>query len=146
MLFSIIFAIISGLSMTIQGVFNTQASKKIGLWETNVIVQGTALIFTLIASFFLRDGCYRDIKNVNKLYLLGGLIGVIITFTVMKSIGSMGATLGIAIILVAQLFSAAIIDAFGLFGSEKVPFGFTEILGVLMMIFGIIVFKWKRFF
>lgn len=143
MIFSIIFAIISGISMTIQGVFNTRLSDKIGLWETSVIVQGTAFIFALLLSFFLKDGSYRAIKDVNKLYLLGGIIGVIITFTVMKSIGSMGATVGIAIILVAQLLSAATIDAIGLFGSEKIAFNLREILGVIVMLFGIILFKWK---
>lgn len=143
MIFSIIFAIISGISMTIQGVFNTRLSDKIGLWETSVIVQGTAFIFALILSFFLKDGSYKAIKDVNKLFLLGGIIGVIITFTVVKSISSMGATLGIAIILVAQLLSAAIIDALGLFGTEKIAFNLREILGVLIMLFGIILFKWK---
>lgn len=143
MVFSIILAIISGISMTVQGVFNTRVSDKIGLWESIVIVQGTSFIFALLASFFLRSGCYKDIRDVNKLYLLGGLIGVIITFTVVKSISSMGATLGISIILVAQLLSAAIIDALGLFGSEKISFNLREILGVLVMIFGIILFKWK---
>ena len=143
MIFSIIFAIISGISMTIQGVFNTRLSDKIGLWETSVIVQGTAFIFALLLSFFLKDGSYRAIKDVNKLYLLGGIIGVLITFTVMKSIGSMGATVGIAIILVAQLLSAATIDAIGLFGSEKIAFNLREILGVIVMLFGIILFKWK---
>ena len=83
------------------------------------------------------------VKEVNKLYLLGGILGVIITFTVMKSIGSMGATLGIGIILIAQLASAGIIDAFGLFGTERVTFGFREFLGIGIMILGIIIFKWR---
>ncbi|NLK95459.1 MAG: DMT family transporter [Clostridiales bacterium] len=140
---SIIFAIVSGISMTLQGIFNTRLSSKIGIWETNVLVQGSALILTLIISFFIGKGDYREIKNVNKLYLLGGILGVIIIFTVMKSIGSMGATCGIAIILVAQLLSAALIDAFGLFDTEKIAFGIKQILGVIVMISGIILFKWK---
>jgi len=139
----IIFAIISGISMTLQGVFNTNLSTKIGLWETNVLVQGTALFLTLIISFFFGKGDYKDLREVNKLYLLGGVLGVIIIFTVMKSIGSMGATYAIAIILVAQLVAAALIDAFGLFDTKQIPFGFKEIIGVLIMISGIIVFKWK---
>lgn len=141
---AIILAIISGVAMSVQGVFNTRLGEKIGIWETNVIVQGVALALTLIISFFFGKGNYREIRDVNKLYLLGGVLGVIITFTVMKSIGGMGATLGISIILVAQLLAAALIDAFGLFGSPKVNFEFKEILGVAIMIFGIIVFKWKH--
>ena len=140
---SIIFAIISGISMTLQGVFNTRLSEKIGTWETNVLVQGIAFILTLIISFILKDTNYKAIKDVNKLYLLGGVLGVIILFTVMKSIGNMGPTCGIAIILVAQLISAALIDAFGLFDTPKLPFGFKQIIGVIVMICGIILFKWK---
>lgn len=140
----ILLAIISGISMTLQGVFNTRLGDKIGIWETNVLVQGSALILTLIISFIYGNGNYRAIKEVNKLYLLGGALGVVIIFTVMKSIGSMGATYAIGIILIAQLLAAAIIDAFGLFGGVKIKFSLNEVLGVAIMIIGIIVFKWKH--
>ncbi len=140
---AIIYAIISGISMTLQGVFNTRLEEKVGTWETNVIVQGTALIFTLIILMFFGKGDFKAIKEVNKLYLLGGILGVIIIFTVMKSIGAMGATLGIGVILIAQLASAGLVDAFGLFGTERVSFGVREFIGIGVMIIGIIIFKWR---
>ena len=62
----------------------------------------------------------------------------------MKSIGSSNATYAVSIILVAQLIAAALIDAFGLFGSEKINFTLKECIGVAIMIAGIIVFKWNR--
>lgn len=139
----IISAIISGISMSLQGVFNTRLSEKIGSWETNTIVQASGLILTLIILFFFGKGNFKNVKEVNKLYLLGGVLGVIIIFTVMLSIKTLGTTVGIATILVAQLAAAALIDAFGLFGSEKVTFGINEIIGIVVMIAGIIVFKWK---
>ena len=77
-MFGIICAIISGISMSLQGVFNTRLGEKIGTWETNVIVQASGLILTLLISFFLRKGSYNEIKSVNKLYLLGGALGVVI--------------------------------------------------------------------
>lgn len=141
---AIIMAIISGISMSVQGVFNTRLGDKIGVWETNVIVQGTALILTLIISFFLGKGSYSAIKDTNKLYLLGGALGVVITFTVMKSISGLGPTLGIGTILIAQLLAAALIEAFGLFGSDKLNFTLKEFIGIAIMIVGIVVFKWKH--
>lgn len=140
---AIIYAIISGISMTLQGVFNTKLEEKVGTWETNVIVQGTALIVTLIIVTLFGKGNFKAIKDVNKLYLLGGFLGVIIIFTVMKGIGAMGATCGIGIILVAQLASAGMIDAFGLFGTEKISFHLKEFIGIAIMILGIIIFKWR---
>ena len=82
----IICAIISGIAMSIQGVFNTRLGEKIGLWETTVLVQAIALICSLIISFFYGDGSYSNLKTANKLYLLGGVLGVIITFTVIKAL------------------------------------------------------------
>ena len=141
---SVIFAIISGISMSVQGVFDTRLSEKIGLWETNALVQGSALALTLLITLFFGKGSYSELKEVNKLYLFGGVLGVIITFTVMISIGKLGATYAIGIILIAQLLAAALIDAFGLFGSERLSFHFKDILGVIIMLIGIIVFKWNR--
>ena len=140
----IIIAIISGVCMSIQGIFNTRLGEKIGIWETNVFVQGSALILTLIISFFFGKGSYTNLKDVSKIYLLGGILGVVITFTVMKSISSMGPTLGIGIILIAQLLAAALIDAFGLFGSEKIKFSLHNFLGIAIMIIGVVIFKWKH--
>ena len=106
-------------------------------------MQATGLILSLIILFFFRDGTFREIKSTNKLYLLGGILGVVITFTVMLSMKSLGVTVGTAVILVAQISASALIDAFGLFGTEKVPFSLREILGIAIMVAGIILFKWK---
>lgn len=130
--------------MTLQGIFNTKLGEKIGLWETNVIVQLTGLIVTLIIAFIWGKGNYSNIKDTNKIFLLGGLLSVIIIFTVMKSIGGMGTTYAIGIILIAQLLSAAIIDTLGLFGNEKIKFSLHEFIGVAIMIIGIVIFKWKH--
>ena len=129
--------------MSLQGVFNTRVSEKIGLWETNVFVQGTGLILTLIILLIAGNGNFKAIKEVNKLYLLGGVLGAIIIFSVMQGITSMGPTYSIATILVAQLLAAGIIDSFGIFGAEQIKFTLSKFIGIGVMIVGIIIFKWK---
>jgi transporter family-2 protein len=143
-MFGIICAIISGIAMSVQGVFNTRLGEKIGVWETTLLVQIIALILSLIVFFFLGDGSYANLKDSNKIYLLGGILGVVITFTVIKSVSAMGPTLGIGIILISQLLAAALIDALGLFGSEKIRFSLNHFLGIAIMIVGIVIFKWNR--
>ena len=138
-----VIAIISGISMSLQGIFNTKLGEKIGVWETNVFVQASALLITLIVLFFFGDGDFKNIKTVNKVYLISGVLSVIIIFTVMKSISSLGTTVGIGTILIAQITTAALIDAFGLFGNEKISFGPSEVLGIIIMIAGIVLFEWK---
>ena len=40
----IIFSIIAGAAMSIQGVMNTRLSDRIGIYETNALVQGIAFV------------------------------------------------------------------------------------------------------
>lgn len=136
-----IFSAIAGAAMSIQGVMNTRLSDKIGLYESNVFVQGTAFLFSLIAVWFLGKGNFKEIGQVNKLYLLGGLIGLVITITVMLGVGKLGPTVAISTILISQLLVAAIIDAFGIMESEKVAFTWTKYLGLALMLGGVILFK-----
>ena len=142
---AIITAIISGIAMSVQGVFNTRLGEKIGVWE-QTLVQGSALILTLIITFFMGKGSYNQIKKANKLYLLGGALGVVITYTVMKSISGLGPTIWNLYILgfAVELLALALIEAFGLFGSEKLNFTLKEFMGIAIMVVGIIVFKWKH--
>ena len=63
-----VFAIIAGAAMSIQGVFNTRLSEKTGLFESNVIVQGTAFLAALIIMWIFGKGSIRAAGEVNKLY------------------------------------------------------------------------------
>ena len=139
----IIFSIIAGLCMSFQGVFNTRLGEKIGTIEANLFVQGTGLILTLILFFIACKGRFKNIVEVNKLYLLGGVLGVAIIFCVMGGMKFLGPSYAVSIILVSQLLSAAFIDAFALFDSEKIIFGFYKIIGIAIMVLGIVIFKWK---
>ena len=122
----VIFSIIAGAAMSVQGVMNTRLSDKIGLYESNVIVQGIAFVLSLVALWILGKGNFREIGGVNKMYLLGGVLGNIITITVMLGIGKLIPTVAISIILIAQLFVAALIDAFGWMDSEQVAFSWNK--------------------
>ena len=138
-----IFSIIAGAAMSVQGVMNTRLSDKIGLYESNVIVQGIAFVLSLVALWILGKGNFREIGSVNKMYLLGGVLGIIITITVMLGIGKLSPTVAISIILIAQLFVAALIDAFGWMDSEQVAFGWNKYVGMVLMIGGVLLFKWR---
>ncbi|MGY0373742.1 DMT family transporter [Clostridium sp. JNZ J1-5] len=143
-MFGLICSIFAGIFMSLQGVFNTRLSEKVGLWETNMLVQGIGFALTLAIMLFVGKGDIRNLSSTNKLYLLGGPLGAAIIFTVMCGISKLGPAYAISTILIAQLLSAALIEAFGLFGSDKCNFGINKILGVIIMLVGIVVFKLKR--
>lgn len=139
----IMFSIAAGLFISLQGVFNTRMGDKIGFWETNTFVHASGLAFTLIMLFAAGSGSFSMLGEVNKLYMLGGVLGVLILFSVMNAIAALGATYTVAILLITQLIAATVIDSFGLFGSPVIRFNITKFLGIAIMIIGIIVFKLK---
>lgn len=143
MLWGIIFSIIAGMAMSVQGVMNTRLGEGIGNMEANTFVQGTAFALALIVLIFWQQGSFTALGQVNKLYWLGGVLGIVITLTVMLGIKSLGTTLSISIILISQLLIAAVIDAFGLMGSEKVAFGWSKYVGLALMTGGMLLFKYK---
>ena len=137
-------SIIAGAAMSVQGVMNTRLSEKVGLYGSNAFVQGTAFVLSVIAMLVM--GEHHNLKglfDVKQLYLLGGVLGLVITVTVMIGIKDLSPTIAISTILISQLLVAALIDAFGLLGAEKVAFDWTKYLGLAMMIGGVLVFKCK---
>ena len=137
-------ALISGALMSIQGVFNTQVTKTSGTWVANSWVQFSALIICLIAWFFTGRSSFASLWQVESKYMLtGGIIGAFITFTVIKSMGSLGPARATMLIVVAQLLVSYLIEFFGIFGAEKQPFEWTKLFGMALCVGGIILFKWK---
>ena len=143
MLWGIIFSIAAGMAMSIQGVMNTRLGEGIGNMEANAFVQGTAFLLSLLVLIFYHQGSFSELGQVNRLYWLGGLFGVIITVTVMLGIKNLGPTAAISVILISQLTAAAVIDAFGLMGSEKLAFTWSKYAGLALMTGGMLLFKWK---
>ena len=136
-----LFSIIAGAAMSVQGVMNTRLQDGIGLWEANTYVQGTAFFLSLIVMWLFGSGHLKALANMPKWTLLGGVLGLVITVTVMLSIKGLHPTVAISTILIAQLVVAALIEAFGWMGQEKAAFGLKQFIGLGLMLGGVVVFK-----
>ena len=121
----IFIALLSGALMSVQGVFNTQVTKS----------TGAAYLITDRSSF----GKLMQIEP--KYMLLGGAIGAFITYTVIKSMESAGPAKAVMMIIISQLIVAYIIEVFGWFGVEKQPFEWKKVIGAIIAIAGMIIFK-----
>lgn len=137
-------AVISGLLMSVQGVFNTQVTKTTGLWVANAFVQFTAFL-VCIAIWAISDRTsFGTLLKVEPRYMLiGGILGAGITYTVIKAMDMMGPAKAVMMIVTAQILVAYLIELFGLFGVEKQPFSWRKVIGILLAAGGIILFKWE---
>lgn len=137
-------AVLSGVLMSLQGVFNTEVTKQSSMWTTAAFVHLTGMLVCIMAWLITDRMSFVRVLQVRPLYLLlGGIIGAFITYTVVVSMGKMGPALAVMFIVSAQLISAYLIELLGLFGTEKQPFDMKKLIGMAIAIAGIVIFKWK---
>lgn len=138
-----IIALLSGALMSIQGVFNTEVTKQTSIWVSSGWVQFSAFIACVIMWFFTGRNEVGGLFQVEPKYMLaGGVMGALITYTVIKSVGTLGPAKSALLIVVAQIIVAYAIEVMGLFGVDKVGFEWKKAIGALVAIAGIIIFRW----
>ena len=136
-----IFCALAGAAMSVQGVMNTRLGEGIGTMEANTLVQCTAAVLSVLALFVHRTGSFSQLGSVPWYYMHGGVLGLVITVTVMLGIGALSPTVAISVILISQLAVAALIDALGLMGAERVALDWQKGLGLALMVGGVLLFK-----
>ncbi len=137
-----IIALISGALMSIQGVLNTGVTKQTSMWVATGWVQLTAFLTCLILWYFSGRDNVTGLLNVQPKYMLiGGIIGAFITYTVVKSMGTLGPAKAALIIVVSQIIVAYAVELFGWFGVEKAGFEWKKLIGAVVAVIGIIIFN-----
>lgn len=140
-------AIISGALMSVQGVFNTGVTKETGPWITNCFVQLTGFV-VCVGLYLIKElgkVSVGDLWKVDHKYmLLGGVIGAFITFTVIVSMENLGPAKAALAIVISQVLVAYVIELLGWFGVEKTDFSWMKLIGFLIAIVGLILFKWEK--
>ncbi|MBQ9610170.1 MAG: DMT family transporter [Lachnospiraceae bacterium] len=142
-----IIALISGALMSVQGVFNTGVTKQTSTWLASawVALSGFAVAFILWLIFERNQAGIMSLAKVDDKYmLLGGVIGAFITWTVIKSMASLGPAKAVLLIVISQLLVAYVIELIGLFGVEKSAFEWTKLIGIIIACVGFIVFQWQK--
>ncbi|GAB6992369.1 DMT family transporter [Paenibacillus pini] len=136
----IIFALLGGAFITLQGVANARISQDIGTWQAATITQLTGFIVAFIILMFVKErGEWKKFKQVNPLYMLGGAFAAIIIFSNVTAIQHIGVTLSISAIMIAQLSITFIIDINGWFGLDRKKMRAPQFIGIGLMIAGVVI-------
>ena len=138
MIVAMLIALASGIAMALQGSINSAFAKLIGLLEATFIVHATAAVLTLVLILAIgsEHSNLSDYKQVPWYLYLGGAIGVGITYGVVASIPKLGVAVATTAIIVGQVTTAAIVDYFGLFGLQRIPFGWLKLGGIVLLAAG----------
>lgn len=140
----ILYSLLAGLFISLQGIFNARVGDKIGSWQTSAVVHGTGLIVTLLVLTAKRDWHFGGLSEVNKLYLLGGVLGAFIVLFVIGGIASIGASYAVTVIIVTQIAVTTLINRFGFFGERVQPVSPLQLAGLLLMVVGVVLYQTCR--
>ncbi|MBM7855198.1 transporter family-2 protein [Desulfohalotomaculum tongense] len=142
---ALVIAALSGMTMALQGTLNSALGKIIGMWETTLIVHVVGTIVVAVMVFVFKMGVFDWTKWLSGPWYtyLGGVLSIIITYTVVRSIPKVGVASATTAIIIGQVFTAGLIDHLGLFDMERIPFTWHRVLGALLMAGGawLILFK-----
>lgn len=137
-----IISMLSGILMSLQGVFNTQVNEQSSLWVSTVWAQFSALLVCLLCWGFADRASFMLLKEVTPRYLLaGGILGAGITVTVILGMKWIGPAQSTVFIVVAQMVFSWLVEKCGWFGVEKTPFSWLQMGGILLAAAGLIMIR-----
>lgn len=138
----LIFALLGGAFITLQGVANARISQDIGTWQTASLTQLTGFLTALFVLIFFTKGQWDGLRKVKPLYLIGGMFGAIVVFGNVTAIHYIGVTLTVSAMLIAQLGMTFMIDRNGWFEVKKQKMRIPQLVGITMMIVGVVILGW----
>ncbi|MGH0562525.1 DMT family transporter [Bacillus tropicus] len=134
-------AILAGILISLQSVFNATVNENVGQWLTTTCVLGIGLISSILFYIITENSINIKVYTTNYLFYVSGLFGIGLIICIMGAIKSLGPAYTVLISLITQLVVALSIDTFGLFGMEIVPLQINKLVGIGLLIFGVGIFK-----
>lgn len=141
MISGLILAIIAGSLVGLQNIFNSKVNERAGSWATTTLVLGMGFAASLTIGLIVEGKHMFTLQNMQPWYWISGLIGVGVVICLVQGIRLLGPTYAVSIILASQLGFALLWDSLGWLGLDKVPFTFNQLIGVLVIVGGFLVFK-----
>ncbi len=131
---AVAFALAAGLAGSIQVAVNGALGRRIGVLDAAAFGSILAAILLVAAALAVRngDGIGAALRAPPWLWL-GGLMGALIVTGITYSPTHIGVFATIGLLIAGQLAMGAVIDAFGLFGVERIPLNAARMGGLALL-------------
>lgn len=129
----VIFVCLAGASLAVQSGINGGLGKKIGSIEAAFVSFSIGTLVLLLMMIFAGKGNILNVLSVPKWQLLGGVLGVIVVYSMVLAVPRIGVATTIVSIIVGQIVTSMILDHMGLFSGKQIPFDFNRMLAVILL-------------
>lgn len=128
-------AVAAGLAGSIQVALMSRLGERIGvlgaLAFSTTLTAAIAVVVLLAARGSL--GAFSRAVHQPLWMLLGGVMGLVIVFTITYAGPRIGVAATVGILIAGQLVMGAAIDRWGLFGSDRIALHWPRILGIVLL-------------
>jgi transporter family-2 protein len=136
--FAAVLAATAGLAGAVQIAVQSRLNERVGSIEAaataSVIGAALALVVLLVARRSLAG--VGDAVTGPKWQLLGGAMSICIILAITVAGPRIGVVATTAFLIAAQFALAAVIDRYGWFGVERIPFSWPRVLGLALLVMG----------
>jgi transporter family-2 protein len=131
----VLLSVVAGLAGAVQVSMMSQLGDRITIVGAVAFATlFTAVVAVVLLLIFRRSFvAYRNAFDHPWWMLMGGLIGLLIVFTITYAGGRLGVAATVGILIAGQLIMGAAIDRFGLLRSEKIPLHWPRLLGIVLL-------------
>lgn len=134
-------ALLAGTLVSLQNIFNAKVNEHVGSWTTTTLVLGMGFLASLAGAVIFAGQSGFPFSQMKLWYWFSGMIGVGVVICLVQGIRLLSPTYAISIVLTSQLMFAILWDSLGLLGLVKVPFTPKQLIGVLVIVTGVLLFK-----
>jgi transporter family-2 protein len=148
MLIGLLMALVSGIAVGLQSVFNLALQKHIGLAGLMLWIHFVGFIVAVPIVLLADASTFGKILNLRTAGLpiyviLSGALGLIVVPGVAFAIERSDPAITFAVIMIGQLVVALLMQYFGLFGVAQEPIRLNQFLGVALIVVGVGVYFWR---
>jgi bacterial/archaeal transporter family-2 protein len=131
-------AIAAGLAGSVQVALMSRLGERIGVLEALAFSTALTAIIALLVLVLARQSLAGFERAVHQPWwmLLGGVMGLLIVFTITYAGPRIGVAATVGILIAGQLAMGAAIDRWGLFGSQRIALHWPRLLGIALLAVG----------
>ena len=140
-----VLAIVAGIAVALQGATNQGLQKSAGIGPA--LVANTVIVLVGTLGLWIATGARTTFfpAEASWPFYLGGAFGFIVIAAAVLVFPRLGAAYAIALMVCGQFLAAMIIDHYGLLGMETNPVTPQRVIGVLLVVAGVVVFRLSGF-
>lgn len=131
-------AVLAGLAGSVQIALMSRLGERIGVLQAlgfaSLLTAALAAVVLVVARHSVAG--YARALHQPWWMLLGGVLGLVIVFTITYAGPRIGVAATVGILIAGQLAMGAAIDRWGLFGSDRIHLHWPRLLGIALLAVG----------